>query len=330
VVQTISRQYDSWQLLSNSRAKTWRRCPKQYEYKYIMGLKPKKKSIYLERGSWLHDLLQHHYDGMNWRVRHRELTKEFDLLFDEQKEDLGDLPAECERLFTSYLFNYREEDQNYRVIDSELDEIVTLPNGLRFRMIVDLVVEEPDGGIWIWDHKTVGRFLPPDFLLLDAQLARYFWGMEHLGYGPLRGIQFNEIITKAPTLPRLVYNGTQLEKRKNLSCDYYTYYLELKKHGLSVKKHADFLRYLKGNNEKWFRRTPLSKDRPMTRRLMQELVWTAREIKIAEENDAFPRSVMKDCQFDCSFLGPCAIELQGGDASHSFKLQYTTREDRDD
>jgi hypothetical protein len=326
----IERQYGNWQLLSNSRMKTWRRCPKQFEYKYVLGLKPKKRSIYLERGSWLHDLLQHHYDGEDWEARHRQLTKEFGLLFDEEREDLGDLPTECERLFRSYLFNYHEEDKSYRIIDSELDEIVTLPNGLRFRMIIDLVVEDLDGGIWLWDHKTVGRFLPPDFLILDAQLGRYFWGMEHLGYKPLRGIMFNEIITKPPTMPKLIRNGTELEKRKNLHCDAYTYYKEVKRLDLDLQKHAKFIKMLQSRNDLWFRRTQLPKDAPLTKQLMKELVDTAREIKSGEEHDAFPRTVMKDCQFDCSFLEPCTIQLMGGNADSSFKLRYTTREDRDD
>lgn len=326
----IERRYGTWRELSNSRIKTYRRCPKQYEYKYTLGLKPKRRSIHLERGSWLHELLQVHFDGEDWLARHRELTKEFDLLFDEEKEDLGDLPAECERLFRSYLFNYREEDQSYRVIDTELDEIVTLPNGLRFRMIIDKIIEEPDGGLWLVDYKSVTRFLPPDFLLLDAQLGRYFWGAEHLGYKPLRGIIFDEIITKGPTLPKVLANGKELEKRKNLHCDFYTYYREVRRHGFSLARHKNFLLYLRDQNHNWFRRTHLPKDKPLQRILMKELVDTAREIKNAEDHDAFPRTVMKDCQWDCSFLEPCAIQLMGGDASHAFKLKYTTREERDD
>jgi hypothetical protein len=50
-------------VLSNSKVKTWNRCPKQWEFKYIYGLRPKKKTIQLERGSWVHELLMVHYDG---------------------------------------------------------------------------------------------------------------------------------------------------------------------------------------------------------------------------------------------------------------------------
>lgn len=316
-------------VLSNSKVKTWRRCPKQFEYKYIMGLKPKAKAIPLERGSFLHSLLEVHYDGFDWREKYQELADEFNGLFEEEREELGDIPGECKRIMTSYVKHYSKEDKSYKVIDSELDEIITLPSGIKFRMIVDLVVEEPDGGIWIWDHKTVGNFLPADFILLDSQLARYFWGMEYLGYKPLRGVMFNELITKPPTVPETLKNGT-LTKRQNLASDVYTYYAEIKRQGLDPNDYLDVLKRLKANSDRWFRRTRLAKDKPLTDRLMDELVWSSHEIERAEATGEFPRSVNRDCQFMCSYLEPCAIELHGGDASHSFKLRYTTRDQRDD
>lgn len=318
-----------YKVLSNSKVKTWRRCPKQFEFKYPMGLRPKAKALPLERGSWLHELLQYHYDGMDWRRRHKELSAEFYLLFEEEREDLGDLPGECYRIMRSYEMNYVREDQGLRVIDSELDEVVTLPNGLKFRMIIDLVMEEPDGGLWIWDHKTVKDFLPADFLLLDAQLARYFWGAEQLGYSPLRGIVFNELRTKPPTLPEVLKNG-RLTERKNLQCDVYTYYRQIKRLGLDKRDYASTLRRLMSQNDRWFRRTPLPKDPPLTRRLMQELTMTAREIKNAEETDAYPRTVEKDCQWMCSFLEPCVIQLNGGDISDVIKMRYETRKPKDE
>jgi hypothetical protein len=33
--------------------KTFRRCPKQYEFKYVYGLRPKLKKLQLEKGSWV-------------------------------------------------------------------------------------------------------------------------------------------------------------------------------------------------------------------------------------------------------------------------------------
>lgn len=317
--------------LSNSKIKTWRRCPHQFYYKYILGYRPKEKSIYLERGSWIHALLETYYDGGNWMERHKGLAHEFYGMFEEERELLGELPDECERIMRSYLMRYRNDDRDVKVIDTELDELITLPNGLRFRMIVDKVIEESDGGIWIVDYKTVGRFLPSDFLLLDAQLGRYFWGMEHLGYKPLRGIIYDEIITKAPTIPKVLQNG-KLERRANIHCDVYTYLREVKKLGHDWKDpyYAPFVKKLLNRQDDWFRRSRLPKDPPLTKRLMEELVMSAREIKNAEETDSFPRSPMKDCQWDCSFIGPCAITLQGGDAEAILKMKYDRRTRKDD
>ena len=320
-----------YKLLSHSKSKTWRRCPHQFYYKYILGYKPNEKSIYLERGSWLHALLETFYGGGDWGERHKGLVHEFYGMFEEERELLGELPDECERLMTSYIAKYKREDEGIKVIDVELDEIVTLPNGLRFRMIVDKIIEEPDGGLWACDYKTVGRFLPSDFLLLDAQLARYFWGLEQLGYKPLRGIIYDELITKAPTLPKVLKNG-KLERRANIHCDVYTYVRTMNSMGHSIKDpyYTKFVKRLKDREHEWFRRSRLAKDRPLTQRLMDELTMTAREIKRAEETMSFPRSPMKDCQWDCSFIGPCAISLQGGDPQPVLDARFTRRSRKDE
>src|SRR3954447_2121725 len=89
--------------ISNSKANTWRRCPQQYYYKYVMKLRKKRKAIQLYRGDWLHQLLMVHYDGYDWKDRQRTLEIEFNKLFDEEKEEYGDLPKETRRIMRAYL-----------------------------------------------------------------------------------------------------------------------------------------------------------------------------------------------------------------------------------
>lgn len=335
--------------LSNSKANTFQRCPKKFHYRYELGLRPKVKALPLERGTWLHTLLEVHYAndpnhiiypgkrgvgkgikvGNDWRKAHRVLTNAFNNLFDEEKEDLGNLPEECHRIFMSYLMRYNKEDKaQWRVIDTELDEIITLPSGLRFQIIIDLIMEDLNGGLWIWDHKTVGRFMPADFMLLDAQLARYFWGAEHMGYKSLRGIIFNEVNTTSPTLPKVLKDGT-LEKRANLRCDVFTYLREIKRQGTTVDAHREFLKRLASQQDLWFRRTRLPKDPPLIKTLMDELEMTANAINSAKYANAFPRTVTKDCTWGCEFLHACQVELMGGDASDIIKSRFTTAKERD-
>lgn len=311
--------------LSNSKLKVYRRCPKQYEYKYVRRLKRKQKAIQLERGSWIHDLLMTHYDGHDWREKHAEKSKEFYKLFEEEREHLGDLPTEVERIMRSYFAYYRDEDKRLRVIDSELDEVLPLPNGDEFNFIIDLIVEEPDGGIWLWDHKTVKSFMPESFMLIDTQLARYFWAAEKMGYTPLRGVMFNEIITASPTLPEILKSGG-LSKRKNIRCDAYTYLRYVKELGLDPNDYRDILGYLKPRLNQWFRRTSLPRDTNLTRTLMEEMSYTSREIQDAERLGQFPRTPDKSCTWGCDFLEVCQLELAGGDPSDIIRIRFT--EDR--
>lgn len=288
-------------------------------------LEPKQKGIALERGTWIHDLLMHHYDEEDWKIRHAELTREFNNLFEEEREDLGDLPGECRRIMLAYLRHYRQEDKRYRVIDSEVDEILTLPNGLEFNFIIDLIVEDViDGGLWLWDHKTLKSFMDSDFMLIDAQLARYFWCAEKMGYTPLRGVMFNEIRTKAPAIPQLLKKGG-LSQRKNIDTDVHTYLREIRKYDLDPNDYAALLRRLATQGEKFFRRTKLPKDRPLTKRLMDELNWSAKEIIRAERAGEFPRTPDKSCVWGCSYKDICITELMGGDASSIIKMNFRPR-----
>lgn len=308
--------------LSNSKANTYRRCPKKFFYKYELGLRPKKKKEELEKGSWLHEMLQAYYEGENWKKVWKELCKGYYKLFEEEREELGDLPGETLRIMRSYIRRWKREDEQYTVIDAELDEILTLPNGLEFNFIIDLIVEDDLGGIWLWDHKTTkGNFMDQDYMLLDAQLARYFWAAEAMGYTPLRGVMFNEIRTKAPAIPGELKSGG-LSQRANIDTDYYTYMQEIKRLELDPAPYEELLHRLKRNTGRFFRRTIMPKDKGLTKRTMRDLVQTAAEIQTAQQRDRFPRTVNKQCTWDCEFKDVCIAELFGADPTSLIKANF--------
>lgn len=310
--------------LSNSKVNTWRRCPKSYDYKYIRQLRKKGKALPLERGSWLHELLEAYYLGENWLKIHRKKKKEFDKLFAEEKEMLGDLPSEVMRIMTSYRRMYHKQDDHLIVVDAEMDEILKLPNGDEFNFIIDLVIEE-DGGLWLWDHKTVGKFMDADFMLLDTQLTRYFWAAREMGYDtpdcPLRGVIFNEVRTKPPTIPKLLQSGA-LSRAKNIDTDYFTFLQTIRDNDLDPNDYIDELKRAKYNTSSFFRRTRMVKDEGIMRIQMQELEDSAFEMKIAAKRNAYPRTVRKTCVWDCDYKDLCITELMGGDISSLVKANF--------
>lgn len=311
--------------LSNSKANTWRRCPKKFQFKYELGLRPKVKGLPLTRGDWIHQMLQTHYEGRDWKGTHQDLTKQFYTLFEEEREELGDLPAETNRIMRSYLRRYKKEDKQYRVVDVELDEIVVLKPGLKFNFIIDLIVEDELGSLWLWDHKTVKNFMDEDFKLLDAQLARYFWAAEVMGYTPLKGVLFNEIRTKPPAIPQELKDGS-LSKRKKIDTDYWTFATEIKRRGLDPAPYSDILHRLRQDKGRFFRRTTLPKDKRLTHRTMVELADTAREIQTAQRRNRFPRTVSKTCSWDCEYLDLCVTEYFGGDTSSLIKANFEVKD----
>jgi hypothetical protein len=263
-----------------------------------------------------------HADGHDWHDRHRELTEKFNELLLEEREEYGDLPRECARIMRNYLKYYDDDDQHWRVIDTEIDEVLELPNGDKFNFIIDKIVESlDDGALWLVDYKTVKSFMPEGFMLLDAQLARYFWAARKMGYTPLAGAMFDEICTKPPTPPKVLKNGT-LSQAKSMWCDYYTYLEVIKREKLDPQDYRPTLLRLKSNHDKFFRRTPIPRDAPMMKQLMRELVMTADEIKDATARKHFPRTARKECLHDCDYLDLCTMQLQGGEMEDIIKLKY--------
>jgi hypothetical protein len=310
--------------LSNSKEKTWRRCPKKYEFKYVYKLRPKRRQLTLERGSWLHELLMVHADGHDWEQRHKELTKQFYGLFEEEREDLGDLPTECFRIMKAYLRTWEIEDRQVRVVDTELDEIIELPNGLRFQIIVDKITEDKKtGNLIAWDYKTRKNFGDTDSMLLDPQLTRYFWGLQHMGYKPLVGVGYDEIRTKPPTMPQTLKSG-DLSRAKNIDTDVYTYMSSLRRAGLDPADYQDILAHLARNQRgRFFRRTILPKDPPMVKTMMRELVYSAREIDRAEKRSEYPRTfIPNDCKWSCEFRDICIAQLHGSDISSMINADF--------
>src|SRR6188768_549597 len=111
--------------------KTMRRCAKQTDYKYVQRLKPKIGSRPLEEGTWNHRLLEVFYKGGDWRAEHQKLSKKFSALFDEEKESLGNLPVDCERLMESYFWHYKHDP--WKIVEVEYVIETEFPDGTIYR-----------------------------------------------------------------------------------------------------------------------------------------------------------------------------------------------------
>lgn len=307
---------------THSMVKTFRRCPKQTEYKYVRRLKPKALSRPLKRGTWMHSLFETHYQGGDWRETHALLTTQFNALFDEEKEDLGDLPIECKRLMLSYLWHYGLSDP-WKVHEVELTLETPFPDGSMYRGRIDMLVEN-QWGLWIVDHKTHKTLPKFDQRVLDAQSALYIWAAVRNKI-PVQGFIWNYARTKAPTVPKLLKNGKALSRAKSIETDYPTLYKAIKKFNLPMEDYTDKLGALKAQrfqdgapqNSPFFQRHILHKNDEMLKQVAREGYHTARRMNEYpwDKLGFIERVPDRSCDFMCSYKDLCMASLQFGEKS---------------
>ena len=324
---------------THSMLKTFRRCPKQAEFKYVHRLKPRMIGSPLKRGSWVHELLEEHHNGRDWRIRHAQLSAKFDELFDEEKDYYGDMPTEIATIMESYEWHYR--DDPWEVLETEFQIETEFPDGTIYRGKVDALIQNAFG-MWVVDHKTHKTLPDHSFRLLDAQSALYLWACLRNKL-PVQGFIWNYVRWKAPSIPVLLKDGSRLSKSA-CDTDYPTLYRTLKKYqeerGYKLTQFdKDWLARLKAQRYEvgkpqestFFRRDMLEKDRAMLKRVATGNYVTSKRMHSYNftNPDAVERVVERGCAFSCSYTDICAAELMGANIMPMIKQNYIVGDPND-
>lgn len=321
---------DTGQAIStHSLLKTFRRCPRQTYYKYVHRLTPKNVGKPLKRGTWVHKLLEVHYKGGDWKEEHQRLSRDFNRLFDEEKDFYGDLPREIYQIMQSYFWHYANHD--WKVLDAEFVLEVELPDGALFRCKIDLLVED-QFGLWIVDHKSHKRLPSLDYRILDAQSGDYIWAALKNGL-KVQGHIWNYIRWKAPTKPSLLKSGRL--SHKVLDTDYPTFAKALKEYGIDPRgdawamqklKHLKGLRYEHGMPQRstYLRRDVLEKTPALLNQVARELYHTHKRMNEYpwDSPELIERVPEQSCTFLCSYTDVCAAELWGNNMNPIIKSRY--------
>jgi hypothetical protein len=302
---------------TQSMIKTFRRCPKQTQYKYVDRLKPKARRKPLEEGTWGHKLLEVHYAGEDWRPVHKQLSMKFGQLMDEEREALGDLPRTMEQLITSYLWHYKNDP--WKVHDTEFMLECELPNGHIFRVKIDMLIEN-QFGLWLVDHKFNAKLPSLNMRILDVQSALYVWVAMKMGL-KVNGFIWNYVKRKAPTIPQMTQTG-RLSRRK-IDTDYPTLLRAIKRYGLDPKEHAEWLQRLKAQRfehgapqiSPFFRRNIIERNDSMLKHFAREALHTSKRMHEYpfDNPEIVERVPDRSCEFMCDYKEICTLEAFGGD-----------------
>lgn len=320
---------DGQPIVTHSMIKTFRRCPKQTQYKYVERLKPKHESAPLKRGKWIHALLEVHYKGGDWKEEHKRWVSKYRKLFEEEQEKLGDLPREIAHLMDSYFWHYRY-DEDWKVLETEFTIECELPDGTLYRGRVDNLVETRFG-LYVVDHKSHKSLPDTNFRLIDAQSALYIWAANKLGI-PVQGFIWNYIKYLPPKPLKFNKNGT-LSKRQG-DTDYPTAYRSIKAAGFDPKEErfAGLLKMLKSHRYQpdsmqlspFFRRDTLEKSNDVIQQVVREAFHTTKRMHKYpfHKPHLVERVPDRSCSWMCSFKDLCTAELMGGNADNVRRLQF--------
>ena len=320
---------DGSPILTNSMLTSFRRCPKQCEYKYVHRLKPRRLGGPLKRGKWVHALLEEDAKGGDWRKLHKKLSHKFNDMFDEEKDFYGDMPTEILRIMESYFWHYKNDPWVYKEVELELT--ARLPNGVLLRIKFDALIEN-QFGLWLVDHKSHKSLPKLAYRKLDTQAPLYDFVARENGI-PVQGFIWNYIKWKPPTIPKLVYANTSNPRLSKTvtETDYPTFKAALKEYGLKKKDYADRLAYYKGlryvpgepQTSPFFLRAVREFQPEVTREVLLEAMRTADTMNTYDWSSGVERHVdMKTCEYLCSYTDLCTAELMGGNTDLLKKQNY--------
>lgn len=319
---------------THSMLKTFRRCPKQADFKYHRRLKPKRLGSPLKRGTWVHALLEAYHKGEDWKAVHEKYSYQFSQLFDEEKDFYGDMPTEIFTIMQAYMWHYKNDPWEW--IDAEFQLEAEFPDGTIYRGKIDALIRN-QFGLWLVDNKTHKTLPKLNFRLLDAQSALYLWAARENGLN-VNGFIWNYLRWKPPTVPALVDRNRRLTDSA-VDTDYPTMYRAIKRY---KAEHPDTfkvrpkdlakLKFLAGQQYEFgkpqtsdfFRRDIMEKSDEMIDRVVKGNLHTSLRMHDYEfdDPDFVERVVERSCEFSCSYVDLCSAELIGANTRPIIKQNY--------
>lgn len=311
---------------SYTKVTTVRRCLRKAKYRYVDELEKVRKALPLVKGSLVHSCLEAHYTGKDWTLPIHEFVSEtWNKLFEEEKEQYGDLPGDVYKIVAGYVRAYRSIDASTRTISTEKTLIVPSPSGRHeLEMRIDRIVED-EHGLWVEDFKTCRTIPEENVRHTDLQTMLYAWGAskDHKG---IMGTMINYIRTKPPSMPSVLKTGGM--SRAAVDTDWHTYANALKQNGLDPSEYEDMKEKLRG--KQFFKRSRLPINKRTLAVLLADLEDTLDIFQHSMDAEKFPRNVTRDCTWDCEYAPICFAELQGINPEAVIEEQYKIRGSKDD
>lgn len=319
---------------SSSMIDTFAACPMRGHYAYLdggNGIRPDRKPRELVFGSIWHAGMEAYYGGGDpYLAMSREAQKQIDSMdqvWEEDRENMSGLL----KLAEGMMHNYRAWDAGQPqlgaviAVEKEFRARIYKPGGRRavaaFRGKPDLAVEDGDGFLILWDHKSVSSF-DADFEAmnhLNRQFRRYAWAWQQETGRRVAGFGVNAARKKVPAVPQKLVKGG-LSKDKRIDTTREIYLGTIKACDLDPADYVEILEILPDLNA-FFRRDLIYFSQDEIAGAGEELYWIYRRMTSKIPPLKMPTPL-------CTKFWPCAYRPICVEDSPEARMMYRPKERR--
>ena len=346
--------------LSTTERQEFKECRRRWDLASLsrQGLEPKRPATALWFGTLIHYGLEMYYATrdtdqpvMPWNAFTEAAAKsvaEIEAsqrgLWDEQKAEFQekiDLGTEMLRNYVDWasVADYKADSGFSKVICTEREFAIPIqdPQGNPARFTdgggqvwelwlvgrFDMVVQDYEGRYWLLDHKTSKDRLDPEILILDDQMTVYLWAAQQIFGEKFEGALYNVLRKKLPTVPKLVYQGKQLSKAKNIDTTYEVYMAEIEKHGFDPEDYKNILEHLQNKPNTFFQREKVRRNQHEI--AIAGIMLYMEGIDMLNDPYIYPNPTW-DCRWKCDFKDLCKAINRNDDVEWMKNAMFQKRE----
>ena len=194
--------------VSQSKLKCWRHCRKQYDYRHIQKLEPKRIQRPLVFGRTVHKIIEYNLIGMTTDQAIKEVNKDRKNLFTADQEDWDGIIRDAEDLMVGYHNYWSNEQLTFLEVNGKKAEHkfeYDLAKGIVLSGIIDAIPKTDDGRVWIEEHKSHREIPTEDVRVRDLQSMIYADVVKNVfGIKRVAGVMWDYIRSKTPSVPKLL------------------------------------------------------------------------------------------------------------------------------
>ena len=316
--------------VSQSKVKVFRKCHQAYHYKYVEGLRKKRKSRPLQFGTMIHEALERYFNGDEPDEYFDELANNVEAmkLFSQEREEYGDILQDTRDIITDYVEFW--DDSGLRSVRKAKRgaehhfEIELLPDVI-WNGKIDAVAKTPNKLRWLVEHKTYNRKPNDDDRWRNLQSVTYFRANDMLGWTALDGCLWDYIKSKPPAVPGVLQDGTLSQKKIDTLPS--TVRREVEERNESLDQYPQLVASAEKNRAEYFQRIHTPVNREVVDLVFADFEATVREM-VEKHGLVSDMNIDRHCSW-CDYEPICRAKLQGLDADHVIQREFTHGEKAD-